>query len=59
MKNIGMRVEDGKLILEIDLNQDFGPSKSGKTNIIASTEGNQAVPDHEEIRFGLNVYKYA
>jgi hypothetical protein len=32
------------------------PSASGKTIIIASTEGNVAIPDHEEAKIGLNVY---
>jgi hypothetical protein len=36
--------------------QRFGMSSSGKTIIIASTEGNQSIPEHEEIKIGLNVY---
>jgi len=39
------------------LSKDFGPSASGKTIIIASSEGNQSLPEHEEIKIGLNVYK--
>jgi hypothetical protein len=34
-----------------------GPSSSGKTIIIASTEGNVAVDGHEEAKVGLNVYR--
>ena len=38
-----------------DLSKTFGPSKSGKTTVIASTEGNQ--PVSPGIFVGLNVYK--
>ncbi len=57
MKNVIMRVEDDKLILEVDLTQEFGPSKSGKTVIVASTEGSVPVPSNPEIQVGVNVYK--
>ena len=40
-----------------DLTKDFGPSSSGKTILIASTEGNVAVDGHEEAKVGLNVYR--
>ena len=57
MKNVIMRVEDDKLILEVDLTQEFGPSKSGKTVIVASTEGSVPAPSKPEIQVGVNVYK--
>jgi hypothetical protein len=57
MKNVEIKQEKKKLIIEIDLTKEFGPSKSGKTIIIASTEGNHKVGD--EIVIGLNVYKSA
>ena len=58
MKNVKMRVEGNILTITIDLTQDFGKSTSGKTTIIASTEGNQALPPpNEQIKVGLNVYK--
>jgi hypothetical protein len=56
MKNVEMRVEGNILTIKVDLSKEFGPSASGKTTIIASTEGNVAVPDREE-KVGLNVYK--
>lgn len=37
--------------------KEFGPSSSGKTIIIATTEGNVPIPGREEIKVGLNVYK--
>ena len=57
MKNVEMNVEGNKLIITVDLAQEFGPSSSGKSITIASTEGNVSVPEHEEIKIGLNVYK--
>jgi len=57
-KNVSMRMEGKKLIIEVEMDQDFGPSKSGKTRIIASTEGNISVPGDEEVKIGLNVYRY-
>ncbi len=56
MKNVDMKVEGDILTIKVDLNKQFGPSASGKTIIIASTEGNVTVPDRDE-KIGLNVYK--
>jgi len=57
MKNIEMNLEGNILTMKVDLTKEFGPSSSGKTIIIASTEGNIAVDGHEEVKVGLNVYK--
>ena len=51
-----MSTEGNILTIKIDLSQRFGKSSSGKSTIVASTEGNQSVPGHEEIKIGLNVY---
>jgi hypothetical protein len=56
MKNVEMTVENGILLIRVDLSKEFGPSSSGKTIIIASTEGNISIPDREE-KVGLNVYR--
>lgn len=56
MKNVEMSVEGNILTVKIDLTKEYGPSSSGKTIIIASTEGNVSVPDREE-KIGLNVYR--
>jgi len=37
MQNVKWEVKDDKLIVEIDLTKDFGPSKSGKTITVASS----------------------
>ena len=57
MKNVEMKVEGNILIIKVDLTKEFGPSSSGKTIIIASTEGNIAVDGHHNAKIGLNVYK--
>lgn len=56
-KNVDMAVEGNILTIKVDLSKDFGPSSSGKTTIIASTEGNISIPGREEIKIGLNIYK--
>jgi len=56
MKNVEMTVEGSILTIKVDLTKDFGPSSSGKTTIIASTEGNVNIPEREE-KIGLNIYK--
>jgi hypothetical protein len=53
------RADDGrghKLTIRVDLSKEFGPSASGKTIIISSTEGSVSVPDREE-KVGPNVYR--
>ncbi|HTI15502.1 MAG TPA: hypothetical protein VL461_13215 [Dictyobacter sp.] len=57
MKNVEMSVEDNKLIITVDLSQEFGPSASGKSITIASTEGNVSLPGNDEVKIGLNIYK--
>ena len=56
--NIKGKVENDKLYLEIDLTKDLGLSKSGKSSNIATTRGNQTVPN-TNIKLGLNMYKPA
>lgn len=57
MKNVHMSLSGNTLVIEVDITKTFGPSSSGKTVIVASTEGNVSIPDHENIKVGLNVYK--
>ena len=45
---------NNKLTLTIDLSKDFGPSRSGKTIIVASSDGNQQVGS---VMIGVNIYK--
>ncbi len=57
MKNVEIKVENNTLIIKVDLTKEFGPSASGKTIIIASTEGNIPIEGHDNAKIGLNVYK--
>ena len=57
MKNVEMKLEGDILTIKVDVAKEFGPSASGKTIIIATTEGNIAIQDKDEIKIGLNVYK--
>ena len=55
MKNVLFELKDNTLTIKVDVTKTYGPSKSGKTTIIASTEGNVHVSD--TVVLGLNVYK--
>ena len=52
-----MKLDGDILTIKVDVTKEFGPSASGKTIIIASTEGNISIPEKEEVKIGLNVYK--
>jgi len=54
-KNIRYSMDGDDLVIRIDITEDHGPSKSGKTICIASTEGNKSIGD---IKVGINAYKY-
>jgi hypothetical protein len=56
MKNVEFSVKGNTLTMNVDLAKDFGPSSSGKTVIVASTEGSVPLPGRGEA-VGLNVYR--
>ncbi len=60
MKNVKLTLSPDKksVSIEVDLTQDFGKSASGKTIIIASTEGNVVIEGtNPPVTVGLNIYK--
>ena len=57
MKNVELAVVDNILTIKVDLTKEFGPSSSGKTIIIATTEGNVSIPGYDDKKIGLNVYR--
>jgi hypothetical protein len=57
MKNCDMKLSGNILTITVDVSKDFGKSSSGKSVIIATTEGNVTVPETDDIKIGLNVYK--
>ena len=55
MKNLEIREEGNKIIITVlDKNKTFGASSTGKTIIVASSEGNQNIAG---VFIGVNVYK--
>ena len=60
MQNVKMTVDKTKktLTIIVDLSQKHGPSKSGKSEQIASTLGIVGVPvaGFENVKVGLNVF---
>lgn len=56
MTNCDMSIEGDILSIKINLSKRYGPSKSGKTIVIATTSGNVSAPEHPDIKIGLNVY---
>jgi len=57
MKNVTMKLAGNKLTIEVDLSAGGEASKSGKSLVIASTEGNVSVPGAAQVKIGLNIYK--
>jgi hypothetical protein len=56
VKNIDVKINKNQMVLTVDLSKRFNPSVSGKTIIIASTEGNAKIEGHDGLQFGLNVF---
>ncbi|MFA5384737.1 MAG: hypothetical protein WC364_08760 [Eubacteriales bacterium] len=57
MRNCEMKLNGNILTITVDISKEFGKSSSGKSIIISSTEGNVSIPDKENIKIGLNVYR--
>jgi hypothetical protein len=53
--NVKWKKEGNKLVIEVDLNIDLGPTKSGRANMVGSTKGWEHVDN--EVAFNLNVTK--
>lgn len=56
-ENVSYKVEGTKLIIEVDLSQNFGPSSTGKTNRVASSGGFMAIDGMPGMSLSLNVAK--
>ena len=58
MINVTQELKGTILILTVDISQDQGPSKTGKSHIIATTGGIISVKNADNgAKFGLNVFK--
>jgi hypothetical protein len=53
-RNVVTKIENGKLLIEIDLNAKGEISKSGMSQVIATTQGNKVVA-HQNKAFKLSV----
>ena len=56
MKNVTFKVTGNTLTITVELEKRFGKSKSGKNEIIASTEGIVPVEQFPNVKVGLNVF---
>ena len=56
MKNVAMEIDGDVLIVRINLKERHGRSKSGKTEIVASTGGNVTIKG-TTIKIGINAYE--
>jgi hypothetical protein len=57
-ENITFRREGQKLVIEIDLLHKMGkPSKSGKTELVASTQGTAFLKECGNLRVNLNAWR--
>ena len=57
MPNFETSVDSDKLTIVVDLSKSMGASKSGKSEVIASSQGNITVPGSDNLKLGLNVYR--
>jgi hypothetical protein len=56
MQNVKTEVKVNTLTITVHLSARLGPSSTGKTIIVATSNGSAKVPGHEAVKFGLNVY---
>ena len=54
VENIDVKITGDKMVLTVNLTKRLGPSRSGKTVLIATSKGNAVVAPG--ITIGLNVY---
>lgn len=57
MKNIKTSVKDNVLTIRVKLDAKTSKSASGKSLIIASTQGNKPVDGADGVIIGLNIYR--
>jgi len=55
--NVDVEVTDTQIIVRIDRTKTYGSSASGKTIIVASSQGNKQITA-DGIVLGLNAYRY-
>lgn len=60
-KNLTAEPGEGELLIRVKLTNPIGPSRSGKTLLLASTGGNVEVElgGGDSVFMGINVYRYS
>jgi hypothetical protein len=58
MQNVKITVKGTIATIVVDLAQDLGASKTGKSLLVASTHGNTTIPG-TDVKLGLNAYRPA
>jgi hypothetical protein len=57
MQNVNIKVVGSKLVIEVDCSKSGVPSKSGKSEVIATTGGNQAYSvGGKQVSVGVNAF---
>lgn len=54
-QNVDVNIKDNKLTLIIDISKSLGRSRTGKSEMIATSAG--AVKVGDDIKINLNIYK--
>jgi len=57
VNNMTLNVTGNILTITVDLSAPTTPSSSGKTDIIASSQGNVDLPGNPGVKLGLNIYR--
>lgn len=57
-RNVQYEVKENILTIKIDLKDEGKSSKSGKSQVTATTAGNIAVGDKQEHFLSMNVFRY-
>ena len=56
-KNIETDIQGSILTIRIDLTKSFGETRSGKSNLIATTAGNVSIGDGRSEKITITVYR--
>jgi hypothetical protein len=59
MRNIRMSIDGDDLIIRVSMSQEFGESRTGRSIIVASTDGSAGLPfsDAPDIKVNMTCYK--
>jgi hypothetical protein len=57
MKNVNMSIKGDALTITVNLKETGTLSKSGNSEVIATTKGNVSVPGRPDVKIGLNIYQ--